>query len=61
MATYVKKLPRVEAEKLTEPREITTDFGEQIIPAGWYVITNAYGAVSGMPGDQFEAQFEEVL
>lgn len=61
MATYVKKLPRVEAEKLTEATTIDTNLGSQIIPAGWYVITNAYGAKSGMPADQFEAQFEEVV
>ncbi len=61
MATYIKKLPRVEAEKLTETTTIETDFGKQTIPAGWYVITNAYGAKSGTPGDEFEAQFEEVV
>lgn len=58
MATYVKKLPRVEAYKTTEPTEINTDFGTQTIPTGWYIMTNAYGQQSAMPGDQFEAQFE---
>lgn len=59
MAIYRKKLPRVEAELLETPRTIETDFGSQTFPAGWYLITNAYGQVSGMPADQFLAQFEE--
>lgn len=59
MAIYRKKLPRVEAELLTEARTIETEWGTQTIPAGWYLMTNAYGQKSGMPADQFLAQFEE--